>query len=69
MSGRFAADVAVSGTVATPAANGRLRLSDARYEQRDGSEPQNLMKVRQGITAEKIDLPISLKELYEKKEY
>src|SRR5208282_2564480 len=32
ISGRFAADVAVSGTVASPAANGRLRLSDARYE-------------------------------------
>ncbi len=32
VSGRFAADVAVSGTVAAPAANGRLRLSDARYE-------------------------------------
>jgi translocation and assembly module TamB len=32
MSGRFAADVAVGGTVAAPAANGRLRLSDARYE-------------------------------------
>jgi translocation and assembly module TamB len=32
VSGRFAADVAVSGTIAAPAANGRLRLSDARYE-------------------------------------
>src|SRR6202030_1825372 len=32
MSGRFAADIAVGGTVAAPAANGRLRLSDARYE-------------------------------------
>ena len=32
VSGRFAADVAVGGTVASPAANGRLRLSDARYE-------------------------------------
>jgi len=32
VSGRFAADLAVSGTVAAPAANGRLRLSDARYE-------------------------------------
>jgi translocation and assembly module TamB len=32
VSGRFAADVAVGGTVAAPAANGRLRLSDARYE-------------------------------------
>ncbi len=32
VSGRFAADVAVGGTVASPTANGRLRLSDARYE-------------------------------------
>jgi translocation and assembly module TamB len=32
VSGRFAADIAVGGTVAAPAANGRLRLSDARYE-------------------------------------
>ena len=32
VSGRFIADVAIGGTVASPAANGRLRLSDARYE-------------------------------------
>ncbi len=32
VSGRFAADINVGGTVASPAANGRLRLSDARYE-------------------------------------
>jgi translocation and assembly module TamB len=32
LSGRFAADVTVGGTVASPAANGRLKLSDARYE-------------------------------------
>ena len=32
VSGRFAADVAVGGTVASPAANGRLKLSDGRYE-------------------------------------
>src|SRR4029077_17503150 len=31
-SGQFAADVAVGGTVPTPAANGRLRISDGRYE-------------------------------------
>ena len=31
-SGRFAADVAVGGTVAAPAANGRLAISDGRYE-------------------------------------
>ena len=32
VSGRFAANVAVDGTVAAPAASGQLRLSDARYE-------------------------------------
>ncbi len=32
LSGRFAADVAVGGTVASPAAGGQLRLTDARYE-------------------------------------
>ena len=32
VSGRFAADLAVGGTVVAPAANGRLRLSDVRYE-------------------------------------
>ena len=32
VSGRFSADISVGGTVAAPAANGRLRLSDARYE-------------------------------------
>ena len=32
ISGRFATDAAVGGTVASPTAAGRLRLSDARYE-------------------------------------
>lgn len=32
VSGRFAADIAVGGTVASPAANGRFRISDGRYE-------------------------------------
>ncbi len=32
LSGRFAADVAVGGTVAAPAASGRLQLSGAHYE-------------------------------------
>ena len=31
ISGRFAADVAIGGTVASPSGNGSLRLSDARY--------------------------------------
>jgi translocation and assembly module TamB len=32
VSGRFAADIAVGGTVASPAANGRLGITDGRYE-------------------------------------
>lgn len=43
-----------------------LRLDDARYEQRDSQEPLNLEKIKDGITMDKIDLPISLEELYNK---
>jgi LPS export ABC transporter permease LptF len=43
-----------------------LRISDARFEQRDEQETSNLTKIRQGITMEQAVLPISLKELYEK---
>ncbi len=43
-----------------------LELRDARYEQRDTDDPGDLMKIRQGITMERIELPISLRELYEK---
>ena len=32
LSGQFSADIGVGGTIAAPAANGRLRLADARYE-------------------------------------
>jgi translocation and assembly module TamB len=32
VSGHFSADVSVDGTVASPSANGRLKISDARYE-------------------------------------
>jgi len=32
VSGHFSADIAVDGTVASPSANGRLKISDARYE-------------------------------------
>ena len=32
VSGHFSADVSVDGTVASPSANGRLKVSDARYE-------------------------------------
>jgi len=44
-----------------------MHLFDARYEQRDDQEPDNLMKVRQGITAEENTLEISLEELSQNK--
>ena len=43
-----------------------MHLTDARYEKRDEQQPDDLMKVRQGMTAQQIDLPISLRDLYEK---
>ncbi len=43
-----------------------LELKNASYEQHDSADPRNLAKIRQGITIEKIPLPISLKELYER---
>ena len=43
-----------------------LHLFDARFEQRDQAEPDNLLKIQQGITARETTFPISLQELYEK---
>jgi lipopolysaccharide export system permease protein len=43
-----------------------LRLFEARFEDHDEKEPNNVMKVHQGITMEKMDYPLSLKELFEK---
>ena len=43
-----------------------LKLFEARLEQRDAAEPQNLAKIRQGITAQETTFPISLQELYDK---
>ncbi len=43
-----------------------LQLFEARYEQRDSAEPENLMKIRTA-TAQENTLPISLEELSEKK--
>ena len=43
-----------------------LHVYDGRYEQRDDHEPEDLSKIRQGITMEESTLPISLRELYEK---
>ena len=43
-----------------------MKLTDARYEQRDGSDPRDLGRIRQGITMKEVTIPISLQELYEK---
>ena len=43
-----------------------LSLKNARYEQRDGTKPDDLTLIRQGITAKESDLAISLEELYER---
>ncbi len=44
-----------------------LHIFDARYEQRDDQDVENLMKIRQGITMQETTLPISLEELHDKK--
>ena len=43
-----------------------LNLFDARYEQRDETDPGDLAKVSQGIVVQETPFPISLQELYEK---
>ncbi|MGB8167514.1 MAG: LptF/LptG family permease [Chthoniobacteraceae bacterium] len=43
-----------------------LHIYDGRFEQRDESAPDDLMKIRQGITMQESTLTISLVELYEK---
>lgn len=43
-----------------------LKLSDARFEQRDEQDPGDLTKIRQGITMSEAVLPIPLQELYER---
>lgn len=42
----------------------RLRLFDARFEQRDKDEPRNINKIREGIVVKEAPFPISLDELY-----
>ena len=56
------------GMISTDVANKRLllQLFGARFEERDQNEPQNVLKIRQGITAKETTFPISLEELYEK---
>ncbi len=43
-----------------------MHLKDARYEQHDAAEPNDLTKIRQGIIMREGTFPISLQELYEK---
>jgi lipopolysaccharide export system permease protein len=44
-----------------------LHIFEARYEQRDDQDTDNLMKIRQGITMQESTLPISLETLHDKK--
>lgn len=43
-----------------------LEIREGRYEQRDDSDPNDLMKLKDGIIMKGSTLPISLEELYEK---
>jgi lipopolysaccharide export LptBFGC system permease protein LptF len=44
-----------------------LHIFDARYEQKDDSDPDSLFKIKPGITMQESTLPISLEELREKR--
>ncbi len=46
----------------------KMRLEDTRYEQRDNTAPDDLTKIRDGITMGDFVYPISLEELYAKKQ-
>ena len=46
----------------------KMRLEDSRYEQRDESKPEDLTQIRDGITMGEFVFPISLEELYRKKQ-
>ncbi|MDQ2919587.1 MAG: LptF/LptG family permease [Verrucomicrobiota bacterium] len=43
-----------------------MHLYNARYQQRDENDPQNLQRMRDGINMAEGTLPIGLRELYEK---
>lgn len=43
-----------------------LKFEDARYEERDPSHPEDLSRLRSGITVQEGSTSIPLKELYEK---
>src|SRR5205814_3508392 len=57
-----------TGMLETDLPNKRLllHLYNARYQERDGKDPYNLYKIRDGISLAEGTLPISLEELYEK---
>ena len=59
---------AQNGWLETDGPNRRLLLHiyNGRFEQRDEGTPDDLTKIRQGITMQESSLPISLEELYEK---
>ena len=56
------------GTLETDLENKQvlLRLFDTLMEQRDEEQPEDLMKIQQGIIFKETVIPISLQELYEK---
>ena len=57
-----------SGTLEADLPNQRIlmHLTNARYQQRDERDPQDLRRVRDGINMAEGTLPISLEELYRK---
>lgn len=46
----------------------KMRLENSRYEQRDNAAPNDLTKIHDGITMGAFVFPISLEELYAKKQ-
>jgi lipopolysaccharide export system permease protein len=60
---------AKTGTISTDEPNQRilLRVKDARFEQRDVRQPDNVDLIQQGISMEEGVFPMSLKKLIERK--
>ena len=56
------------GTLEADLPNQRIlmHLNDARYQQRDDANPEDLRRIRDGINMREGTLPISLQELYQK---
>ncbi len=59
-----------TGSLETDLANKQIimRLEGSRYEQRDSAQPNDLTKIHDGITMGDFVFPISLEELYAKKQ-